>query len=116
MGPALFCSVNKMISWIKVEKVLKPPQNPTIIKFLITGLKSIFSSIKAMVKPTIMQLRKLAEKVGKGKMADTPDMVLLNPKRARLPNPPPINTAINSFMSQKYRIPVIFAPYLTNIV
>ena len=116
MGPALFCSVNKRISRIKVEKVLKPPQKPTITKVLITGLKIIFSSIKAMVKPTITQLIKLAEKVEKGKRADMPDMVLLNPKRAILPNPPPINTAINSFMSQKYRIPVIFALYLTNIV
>jgi hypothetical protein len=68
-----------MISRIKVEKVLKPPQKPTIKKFLMRELKNIFSSIKDMVNPAIMQLSRLAEKVPKGNKTEKPDMDLLSP-------------------------------------
>lgn len=57
---------NSNISKEKVEKVLKPPQKPIIIKALIFVESSIFSIDKKIITPKIMVLKKFDANVAKG--------------------------------------------------
>jgi hypothetical protein len=90
--------ISSIVSKLKAENVLKPPQNPVITKKRSQGWAIILSESKPIVKARIRQLKKLEMKVANGKTVNdilrtTSDI----PNRARLPNPPPIKTT-NSFV------------------
>jgi hypothetical protein len=89
---------NSTVSKVKEEYVLKPPQNPVIIKSLIAALRLNLSTLKISIAPKTTQLKKFAVNVAKGKTGFHRPNNLETKKRATLPNPPPKKTSKNSFM------------------
>ncbi len=93
------CFSIKNVSYPKVEKVLKPPQNPVKINSfkvvadsLLLVLKTVLLLIAHMVTANIRQANTLETKVPIGK-----ELIILNEPKPIMylstqPTPPPINT------------------------
>lgn len=87
------------VSKLKVENVLKPPQNPTNTSNLIVGLTGILVLNKNSVSAIIKQLMVFDKNVAKGKfvlkfVCTNIPIAYLN----TLPTPPPKNTNSKLFM------------------
>jgi hypothetical protein len=82
-----------MVSKLKAENVLNPPQNPVIISMRIDISELNLSPRKKTVNPSTIQLRRLERSVAAGKTL-FPKFIISNeiPKRRTLPMPPPRKT------------------------
>lgn len=82
-----------MVSTLKVENVLKPPQKPTTQKMREAGEINCLWSAKPMKKPTAKQAPTLAANVPQGKWCWC-NVLIHFPRtnRVTLPNPPPKKT------------------------
>ena len=58
--------ISSIVSKLKVEKVLNPPQNPTTINKRKAGLSPLFSEKYPTANASIMQLIVLEKKVANG--------------------------------------------------
>jgi hypothetical protein len=75
-----------------VEKVVKPPQNPTIKRKYNSDLSPLFFIAQPNKNPIRKQPIRFAKMVGHG---NPPLVTVINfdmAKRKILPNPPPMNT------------------------
>tara|TARA_Y100000588_G_C13498644_1_gene604229 strand:+ start:102 stop:446 length:345 start_codon:yes stop_codon:yes gene_type:complete len=86
------------VSKLKVENVLNPPQKPIIKNEENKLLSSLFIHAYNVI-PRIIQLNVFENKVAKGNRVEEKRKTNLEtPKRAKLPKPPPINTANKVFI------------------
>ena len=85
--------ISSKLSKLKVEKVVNPPKNPTVIKSLTIGEISVLFNVIPKTQPIKKQPNKFAANVPyKDKLKhdfETKDIKNL----VTAPNPPPINTA-----------------------
>ena len=85
--------INSKVSKLKVEKVLKPPQNPMISKGFTNSEKLNLPEKKYIVKPKIKVAKKLESKVERGKFSLTKSLNNKDiPILQMLPKPLPTKT------------------------
>ena len=88
-----------MVSKLKVEKVLNPPQKPTITSKRIIGCAFNFSENMYSISATKAELNTLEASVAIGKVVLKLSFTKVEiPYLTMLPNPPPINTAAKLYM------------------
>jgi len=87
------CLSRSMVSKLKVENVLKPPQNPVMINNFNEGLSVILSANIPTANARTKQLIAFETKVATGKTkAKLFCMITEMPYLTMLPNPPPKKT------------------------
>lgn len=92
MGISVFA--NWAFSFMKVEKVVNPPQKPTVRNSLMEGDSQSSFSDSARKKPMSRQPPILQINVPSGKFQEKKEEeTLLMKKRITLPNPPPKATS-----------------------
>ena len=93
------CWKSVRVSLLKAEKVLKPPQKPTVQNNFVAGERSCLWSASPIKKPKAKQAIILTTKVPNGKWKLCKLLIHFpSPNLVRLPSPPPINIAISSFI------------------
>ena len=93
------CWKRVKVSLLKAEKVLKPPQKPTVKNNRAVWERTCLWSASPMIKPKAKQAVTFTRKVPNGNWRWCKPLIhLLSPNLVRLPNPPPRNTAITSFI------------------
>ena len=91
-------------SFIKVLKVVSPPQKPVVSMSFVAGLMPIWLPAHWVMQPIITQPSTLATKVPKGR-SDLQMLFIIIPSRCRamLPQAPPTATS-NIFFNMRAKI------------